>query len=165
MGQLGLTPRGEISRSLWLKMTVWNGSEVQALAPPVFQALKSVITSEASRECFPADPAGITGSGRALGSTGTGGREGLRQPSSGRSGQRRGGRKGAASSCSGSELLQHHPTAPWLSAQQTERNNHVLKRLVLRDTVNFPTDTSPVNVYKFPWITCRSENYRLGVPG
>ena len=47
------------------------------------------------------------------------------------------------------------------SAQSTERNNHVLKRLVLKDRINFLTDTSLLNVYKLPWITCRSENYRL----
>lgn len=65
--------------------------------------------------------------------------------------------------CSNGELLQHHPTAPQLSAQSTERNNCVLKRLGLRDTINFLTDTSLVNVYKFPWITRHLENYRLRV--
>lgn len=47
------------------------------------------------------------------------------------------------------------------SAQSVERNNRALKRLVLKDTINFVTDTSLVNVYKFPRITCRWKNYRL----
>lgn len=163
MGRFWLTPQGEISRSLWLKMTVWNGSDIQA--HPVFQARKSVFRGEASRECFPADPVGLMGSGRAQGSAGACRREGWRQPSWGRTGQRRWGRKGAERCCSDSEILQHHPTAPRFSAQSVERNNHVLKWLVLKDTINFLTDTSLVNVYKFPWITCCSENYRLWVPG
>lgn len=42
MGQLWLTPQGEISRSLGLNMTVGNGSGMQGPAPPVLQSLKSV---------------------------------------------------------------------------------------------------------------------------
>lgn len=35
------------------------------MAPPVFQALKSVFAGKASRECFPADPVWLMGSRRA----------------------------------------------------------------------------------------------------
>lgn len=55
--------------------------------------------------------------------------------------------------------MQHHATAPWFSAQLIERNNHVLKWLVLKDTINILTDISLVNMYKFPWITCHLGNY------
>lgn len=126
---------------------------------PIFQALKSVFTDKASRECFPADPLELMGSGR--------GHRGGMEPAKRRMGTihaqggQRGGRKGAEHCCSNGELLQHHPTAPQFSAQPTERNNCVLKRLGLRDTINILTDTSLVNVYKFPWITCLLENYRL----
>ena len=55
----------------------------------------------------------------------------------------------------------YHPTVPQFSPQSSERNSHVLKRLVLKDTMNFLTDTSMVNVYGFPQITCSSENCRV----
>lgn len=55
----------------------------------------------------------------------------------------------------------YHTTVPQFSAQSSERNSHVLKRLVFKDTMSFLTDTSTVNVYGFPQITCSSENCRL----
>lgn len=161
MDQLWLSPQGEISRSLRLRMTVWNGSAIQALAPR-FPGPKVSLHRQSKQGMFSCWPTGVNG---LWAGTGEGWR--LRKEGWGQS-MLREDREGAESEqnivaavLSSCCTILLHPS----SLHSRQRNNCVLKRLGLRDTVNFLTDTSLVNVYKFPWITCHLENYRLWVRG